>query len=402
MSDNPFIEFGVKPELADTLVRDERRIAVIRTSDRINFRSCRRRWGWQSHLRHGLGSVEHASPLWFGSGMHYALEDFHGPNHFGHPVKAFKAYAEATQRFSKHGGPSLPGDVQELITLSDGMMGYYADHWLRNRPKLETYIHNGVPQVEVHVLVPIDMDRLPLWVRDHYNEVLYAATLDRVIIDEYDRLWIVEYKSARAMETAHFMTDPQCTAYMWVGTNLYDLPIGGVIYQQHKKDVPEPPRILADGSVSKMTAGTTYALYYDTMRKLYTPEVARWPTKNLDALNALVKEENDSQDAFIRRDRVSRSIQSIESEGEKILLECEDMLNPNLPLYPNPNRLQCSWCSFQHACVDMDDGSDFQNDLELMFQQQHPTERDSWRKHLILPNQQPLQTSQSFLLPQSP
>jgi len=311
------------------------------------------------------------------------MEDFHGWRHFPTASAAFDAFVDATSEHSKHGGPSLPTDLAELIDLGHGMLDYY-EEWLKTRPKFDTLVLNGKPQVEVHVIVPIDLDLLPPWVREHWDEVLYAATFDRVCIDEYERLWIVEYKTAKRMEWFHLGTDPQVTAYCWLGSQVYDLPIAGVIYQQHRKQVPEGPRILADGRVSQQTAGTTYAKYRQTMTKIYGTESSRWPGNNITALNSLLKEEDDTKDLFIQRDRTTRSEHQIEAEGQKILLELEDILNPNLPLYPNPNRMFCSWCAFQHACIDMDDGGDWQADLGYEFKPQ-TQERDSWRKHLKLP-----------------
>jgi len=127
-------------------------------------------------------------------------------------------------------------------------------------------------------------------------------------------------------------------------------------------------------------------MYRHTLSQIYGPNSDRWPGINLDALNQLAKEEDDTKDLFIQRDKVQRSDSQIQSEGEKILLELEDMLSPDLPLYPNPNRFFCTWCNFQHACIDMDDGGDWKGDLELEFKPQ-PKERDSWRKYLQLPNQ---------------
>ena len=385
--DSPFAQFGFEPDHPGPQVDPHpSRTAIIRTSDRITFRQCRRKWGWSSHLRGTVyGPMEHASPLWFGTGMHYALEDFHGLKQFQNSKEAFQAFVNATSRFSKHGGPKLPGDVQELIQLGHGMLNYY-EHWLETRPPLTTFIWMGKPQVEVHVLINIDINLLPDWIKEHWDEVLYAATFDRVVVDEYNRLWIVEYKTAKRIEWFHLPTDPQVTAYCWLASRMYDAPIAGVIYQQHRKEIPEGPRVLADGRVSTQTSGTTYTKYRHTMQSIYGGNSDRWPSPNIDALNQLMKEENDTKDLFIQRDKVQRSQHQIEAEGTKVLLELEDMLNPNLPLYPNPNRMFCSWCNFQHACIDMDDGADWQSDLEMEFKPQ-PSERDTWRKYLVLPSQ---------------
>ena len=84
----------------------------------------------------------------------------------------------------------------------------------------------------------------------------------------------------------------------------------------------------------------------------------------------------------------------IAAQGEKILLEAEDMLREDLPLYPNPNK-DCSWsCPLEAACVAMDDGSDWESILESFTVNRDSEsyielEQDKWRNHLPNPQQMP-------------
>src|SRR3954468_7715100 len=91
-------DYGVDPSSEELRAPEDMGgvVARIRTSDRIGFKRCRRRWGWNSHLRGNLGPKEAQNPLWFGTGMHFALEDYHGFNVYGSPTEAFKAYCSAT------------------------------------------------------------------------------------------------------------------------------------------------------------------------------------------------------------------------------------------------------------------------------------------------------------------
>lgn len=369
------------------------RTAVIRTSDRIAFKGCRRRWGWQSHLRGNLGSRDTYGALWFGTGIHYAMEDFHGYNVYGHPIKAFKAYAVATganQRQQK-----LPPDVDDLIPLGVGMMEYYGDFWLRNRQPLQTYKHNGIYQVEVNAVVEIELKLFPRWLRELYDHVYYSATFDRVIEDENGLLWIVDYKTCKRMETNHLQIDPQVSAYCWLGQHIYGRPVAGVIYMSLRKALPDLPRILKNGTISTNKQQlTTHSLYRMMLVKMYGNDLAKWPLLNVDMLNYLAKEESPEADHFIRRDRVSRNDRAFEAEGVKILMEIEDMLDPSLKLYPNPSRFHCGWCPFQAACISIDDGSDWEQELQMQFQPRGQ-KVDTWRQFLPPPDH--LQLSQPKL-----
>src|SRR4051812_13827852 len=123
MSDTNLIDLSIEELTAPTAPE---RVAVIRTSDRINFKACRRRWGWQSHLKGNLNPKTTVGPLWFGTAVHFSLEDYHGVNIYGHPTNAFKAYVEATSKVKE---VELPPDFIDLLPLGEGMMNYYADHW---------------------------------------------------------------------------------------------------------------------------------------------------------------------------------------------------------------------------------------------------------------------------------
>lgn len=365
-----------------TLQRDPNnpRIAVIRTSDRISFKNCRRRWGWNSHLRHNLGPKQNAAPLWFGSGMHFALEDYHGYNRFGSPAVAFDAYVKATKEYDFK---NLPEEWEELVPLGQDMMNYYVE-WLSHRESLKTYWVDGVPQVEVNFRFKIPLDA-ELLQRYGYDEAVYSGTIDRVCIDEEtDMLWFMDYKSAKVIQTLHYQTDPQVTAYMWAGPYIYDKPIGGFIYQQHLKGVPKPGRILKNGTVSVAKDQLTdYHRYLQTLLDVYkTPDL--FPEGNKELLSQLKMEENHDSNKFIRRDKIYRNQAQAESQGTIIMMEVEDMLNPDLPLYPNHTRDCPSFCPFISPCVSLDAGMDFKEELKLLMKPRAAS-YDPWREKIRWP-----------------
>ena len=362
------------------------RIAIIRTSDRIAFKNCRRRWGWSSHLRHNLGPKYGIGPLWFGTGIHFALEDFHGYNRFGHPKAAFEAFVKASKLHSKE---KLPDGWEELLSLGQGMMDYYVV-WLQLRPlsRLRTYWVDGVPQVEVNFRFRIPGD----WTKFGYDEVYYSGTIDRICIDEHGYLWPLDYKTAKNMETLHFMTDPQVNAYMWAAPFLYDKPIGGFKYMQLKKAIPNPGRLIYGGSKisTAENQSTSHYMYRQTLIDFYG-SVDASPMENQAFLTKLAQHEDENRDDFIQVDSIARNERMGQSEGVKILMEIEDMLNPDLPLYPNPTRFcMNTWnpeqsCPFVGPCVSMDDGSDWLYELEQTTDLRE-TKYDAWRTKLIFPD----------------
>lgn len=351
-------------------------IAIIRTSDRMSFRRCRRRWAWSSHLRQNLGPIVTPAPLWLGTGFHFALEDYHGYRTYEHSYQALMAYCEATFAKARH---KIPVDAREQAALALKMLHYYEHFWLPSRTALEsTFFWKGIPQCEVNFKIEVP------WPKGKYgfDKVYYSGTLDRVIIDDKGRLWIVEYKTAKALQTLHFANDSQISVYVWAGNCLYDRPIEGVIYVQFKKDLAQPPRVLSNGQVSTdRHMPTTRALYKKTLLSIYGT-IEKCPIANVDHLNWLSGQEDwERGDKFVRRDKVHRNDFQSGAEGAKILMEIDEMLNPNLPLYPNPTR-DCPYlCPFSSPCVTMDDGGDWEYELSLLTEERERT-YDLWRKFL--------------------
>jgi hypothetical protein len=378
---------AVSLEHLRTHLREERSPFVLRTSDRILFRKCRRLWGWMSHNRQGRVLRESADYLWFGTGIHYALEDYHGLNLYGHPAKAFLAYVYACAT-----AKILPGTWQEHQEMGLALMSYYADEWLRYRPALQTYEHPNeqgvlIPQVEIN-------GSIDLGVRTKDGRrVLYGFTMDRMVIDEYGRLWIAEYKTAKQLRIYHFDVDEQITSYMWAAWRLSGVVPAGVIYMQFVKKIPALPKILASGKVSCDTRQATSAALYAKMLEDMYGHVENAPPENIVCLNKYRAMEDEDKDKFIVRHRVERNLKQLESFERKVLMELEDICNPDLPLYPNPTK-DCEYmCPMQAACVAMDDGSDWENTLgqysiatgDVMTQREK--EQMQWRNLLPEPNQ---------------
>jgi hypothetical protein len=356
------------------------RVAVVRNSDRALFRRCRRRWGWSSHLKANLEPSIYAAPLWFGSGFHFALEDFHGYQNYPDAMHAFLAYVDASKRRKKHW---LPPDLDELTQLGLGMLDYYTNYWLVGRDSLRTFVYKGVPQVEVNFRIELPWERGKFG----WDRAVYSGTIDRVSIDDYGNLWILEYKTAKSIFTQHLSMDGQVNSYCWAGNHLYpDHPgrVVGVIYQQHRKSLPDYPRILANGSISTNAQMlTTHRFYRKTLLDIFG-SIEQSPKKNVDYLNWLTTQEDMDRDKFVQRDRVYRNEHQCQAEGEKIMLELSEILNPDTPLYPSPARDCAFFCPFSGPCVSLDDGSDYQEELNLMMQSREK-DYDLWRQQLQPP-----------------
>lgn len=372
------------------------RVAAIHTSDRGNYKGCRRRWYWQSHLKMGLEPFYKASPLWFGTGVHFALESVHGSHYYPTGADAFVDFVRSSYNMDKE---RLPTDWKELQTLGIGMLNYYEKEWSVQRRHFDTYIVDGVPQIEVQfeIELPVPDDLLG---RAELDKVVYRGTMDRVAYDpDLNMLWVIEYKTAAQMATSHFSNDPQCTAYVWACKIIYGIPCAGVIYQQHLKAVPESARMLASGKISSdARQNTSHRGYRQALINMYGENFVQAASPaNIKCLNELAMMEDEDHDPYVRRDKVWRNDHQIEAEGAKILLEAYEMIDPNTPLYPHAGR-HCVYCPFESPCTSMDDGSDWLSQLQdPKLYVQRETESSQW---LLLAQHQPPLVNPKAVMPQ--
>ena len=160
-----------------------------------------------------------------------------------------------------------------------------------------------------------------------------------------------------------------------------DREVAGVVYHQFVKNDPQPPKILANGNISTaknlMTSGP---LYERALTRMYGKKGLA-PKPNRDFLTNLMTKEDENNDKYIQRTYIERNRSMVEAEAQKILLELEDMLNPDLPLYPNPTRDCSRMCSFLAPCVSFDDGSDWEHYLEDRFSERDGLS-DYWRRRI--------------------
>jgi len=361
------------------------RIIYIRNSDRQVFKRCRQKFEWvYAHRGNRVGTTKEKH-FWFGSAFHYAMEDRHGYQRYESPYAALEDYVQAFTRgaIERGEGDSLVEDVPEMLDLGRSMLDYY-DLWLQRRDPLKTLRIDGVPQTEVKFYIPLPINQ-DILNRFGYDEAYFTGTIDRVIVDDYGRLWGLDYKTAKAFQDEILDLDTQISGYCWASQFIYGKPFAGFIYQQHKKvRVEEPPFLKTTRAFSTAkTLNTTYAQYAAALTGLYG-DLKSAPSANIEYLNNLAAEEDDNTDKIIRRSWVYRNAHQLNTEVERMCMEAVEMIDPNLYIYPNPTK-DCSWdCNFKTACISKVDGSDWKHEIEQNTIDRQE-EDETWKQHLRVP-----------------
>jgi len=350
-----------------------RDIIEIHTHDRINFKRCRWKWDFESGLRKHLVLKDSSNKnLWFGTGIHFAMEDYHGYRRFSSPMHAFQAYYDA---FETYYPEYMPVEHEDLLELGLQMLDYYP-LWLRQRNEFETLWIDGKPQVEVEFSIEI-----PELSKYAGKTVVYQGAFDRVVVDPHGRLWLMDYKTASRFDTDKLELDPQVSAYCWAAEQYYEREVEGMIYLQLKKSTPQYPKVLAKGGLSvDKRQYTTYNLFRIALTDLGY-DLESLPPKYDEYLQYLLEQETLDGDRFIRWDRVRRNAYFKESEYNLIVTEGYDMLDPNVRLYPNPTPQCAGSCDFRCVCLAMRDGSDYQWMLEEMYERKEETV--NWRDKIV-------------------
>jgi hypothetical protein len=283
----------------------------------------------------------------------------------------------ACKRFHNKHGYGLPDDWEEQQELGQGILEHYLI-WIQHREVHETVWVDGEPQVEIKCEI-----ELPLTPPEGFDVVVYQLTLDRLVVIEGE-YWITDYKFYKQFSQSQLAFDQQMSAYIWGAQTIFDRPIAGAILHEFVKKVPNEPKILSTGKLSHSTSqGTTQRMYREALINMYGA-VEKAPSANVRCLNDLAAQETPDRDNFIKRTQTRRTELQQQATGSMILAEAEDMVNPDLPLYPNPTR-DCSWdCSLQDICLMVDRDDDWASLLtELTVSD--TTEFDQWRHHLQLP-----------------
>ena len=409
----------------------------IRTSGRRTFRRCLRKWGFQSSMRQNLERIGSETNIhfWFGSAIHFAMEDYFGYNKFGDPRRAYKAYYAAFKE--------KPEAADSYFDLGLAMLTYFLEWYPKHNRDMEfetlwldannqqtlAFSEGSRPAIEesftldlgIKLIVNKKTNKLiePLTaesekrlirytildtevikytgVNEEYTidvvivPVCYHGTMDRIVVDKYGRWWILDYKTAKGADTNKLETDDQISAYCWAAEQWYQHTIHGFIYLQLTKDVAKEPRRLKDGSLSvEKKQKTTYQLFRTEVLKDYT-EVKKAPSKIIEMLNHLATLDTPEGDRFIRWDLVTRSDAQKIATYHHIMGEVNQMINPDLYLYPNPTR-DCMWdCDFRSTCIQMDNGEAELAMCELMLNyaarsDTNESNHDNWKEDIKWPD----------------
>lgn len=325
------------------------------------FRRCRRKWDLQ--YRQQWKPKHKGKNLLFGSAFHAAIELIHKTNPPNFTVSR-RTNPVLYELLTKVLAPLDNLDVMTpLLDLLYSMLEYYVI-WLHqyNRDPLETMFIDGRPLCEQ----PIALN-----VAGH----TFKAVLDRVVIYN-NMLWVVEYKTVTDFNTAKLIKDAQATAYIWALEKVLGhwLPVGGCVYQQHRKAIPKTPKVLKSGALT-----TDRSKLKNCPEHIYRQEIDRLhhnPNDYVEILDWLHDQSDIDHDHFVRRTWVARTPTELQSFEESLLDQIPEYTDPALTIYPNPTS-DCTWdCDYATVCDAINSKGDPQSILDALFTKEEKVSND--------------------------
>lgn len=375
-------------------------VIPIHASDVAAFKRCRRYWDWSSPTRTNLRRRVDINgvnmPLWFGSGVHYALEMYYNPVLSRDPVEAFQTWYEYQwnggivtedwlERLYDLNPEPLPDGLWRVKGLSEihpdpikeefeahyelgvGMMTFYKEYATKN----DNFV---VVSAESKFSVPLGFEAIDGREESpNYGksiEVHARGTRDGIIYNpDTDRYGFMDHKTAADIGDDYFTKlemDEQIGTYFWASQHeaeLHDLPykrIDRAVYNVLRKGYPKSPTILKDGfspSIDRKNESTTAELFAAHIDKMGIRQMYDNSEKWQSYYNWLVQIGDTN---FIQRKEVMRNKAQIDATAHHYRMVAKEMLSPHLQIYPTPSgNWLCNKCQFRAPCLAADDGSDY-------------------------------------------
>lgn len=314
---------------------------LLRTSERISFKTCRQQWWWSYVER--LAPQYVAPALRFGDLIHRALKVYYKPGRKRgqHPARALeKIYEEVVGA-----GFYLrdeDGNWEEALGLGVDMLEHYVDHWAGD-PDWEVMWSEAPGSVDVYG-------------KNGKYLVTYVFQLDICIRDRSKgQLGLVETKTATTISDAHLGLDEQAGSY-WAFA----------------------PQWLRELGVLKPGNDIDFILY-NFLRKAKRDNRPRDQAgRYLNKDGSISKKQPP---AYFKRVRTYRTERDRENLIQRVRMEAWEMAKVKageLPVYKNPRLTypdqHCNSCGFRDMCELHETSGDWKEYRDAMMDTWDPYE----------------------------
>lgn len=337
----------------------------VSSVDRAAFKRCRRQWDLGSSNRRNLQPID--SPV---AGLDAAVRDalatYYYPgmwdwsSHIVLPLvrKAFMRVMAAV--------PASPRRTAEVDLGTELLERYFA--WA---PSLDDFCPLFI-ETDVESLVPDVREENQALVAGSGGRVLYTDRIPLLAIDDADECWVVRH---HVLPTWHdlssLLLDEAAATACWAWEQTYlGMDIAGTLHNEILCPwVDEAGTAPARTRTGRPGRGG-HSQNEPSGGGRLTPNLQR--RDRIESRSAPADRVRQESAGGIRRTRIRRSREEIQTSARQLGTEVLSMLDPNLSLYPTPAAMHCPQCSFVDPCLTMMEGGDPELDLATRFRECPP------------------------------
>lgn len=361
----------------------------LRTSERNLFKRCQ--WAWERSYIDRLADKESFSTaLWFGTGIHLALEKYYlkGTERGPHPSETWEKYCNETLANTKFINTYEQGDFSEAVNakeLGTLMLNEYISEYGDDK-------HMSIIGVEIpfNIAVPFDNWWQDIDGQTHktYTKGGFVGTIDLVYRDLRDnKIYLMDHKTCKALGSANTQflpLDDQAGGYCAAaqiflknkGLISEDDKIAGIMYNYLVKKKPDMRPRNADGLATNAPQKKHYVaqLTGDNLDKMKLDDL-----KSLaEQQGVVVLGEVSKQQPTPMFDRVlvKKHRKQLISQARRVRLDLEAMSlvrNGVIKATKSPTR-ECGFCQFRELCELDESGKDWKGVVDQMFTTWNPYE----------------------------
>lgn len=306
-----------------------------------SFRQCRRRYYYQE--------VQHLVPLVpnpkmaLGIAFHQGVSVYYRTGDWDAGRGA--AYLEWLKQIVSEEGYDEEG------ALLASMYNMYVDDCRLHDPEAFSRLLG----VELPISAPI--------ISEHVRPMILRGTLDLLVSDVHNRLWIVDHKTVAAFRDPNeLILDDQMAAYAWLVRQAYpEERLAGVIYSQVRRKLPSIPEVVSDGTRLSRRA-------CDTTPEVYRRAIKSYGLDPRDYQEELTQLEN-SRDRWVRREWIPIGRSRIDTFATSLAAIAADIDRAHArdEFYPTPTPRCSVECPFSTLCRIEAEGGDITEAVEGMF-----------------------------------
>lgn len=360
---------------------------MLRTSERNLFKRCQ--WAWErSYVDQIQPKRRHSSALWFGTGIHLALEKWYieGKKRGIHPAETWTDYAMKSRGDTNYINTYMDGEFQEAVSateLGQAMMNNYVDHY-----GLEE--HLDVIATEMDFQVPLLHNEMQFNgegdIISRQTQSSYVGQIDLVVRDlSTGKIWLWDHKTCASLGNNQYLPlDDQAGSYWAIANYILrkkglikdNEKISGIIYNYLVKRKPDERPKNADGFATNKPQKKHFVaqLTGEGLDKMKLADLQSLAEEQ--GITVLGDVSQQQPKPILDRVPVYRSSSQARSQINRIQndLEAMSLVRNNLLAPTKTPTKECNFCEFRDLCELDEQNRDWQEFASSQFTNWDPYE----------------------------